>query len=392
MARTYSSIDMLACLVGFDTTSRNSNLELIDFVSEYLASWGVSSHRIPNEDGSKANLYAVIGPRVEGGVVLSGHTDVVPIDGQKWDTDPFNLAEMDGRLFGRGTADMKSFLAVALALVPQMMQSDLKKPVILALSYDEELGCIGAPSMIAEIAREIPPPQAVIVGEPTSMEIANGHKGGTCIDTTVFGFEAHSSEVELGVSAVEIAAELIVFINSMMRENRSRRDPNSAFSPNYTTLASGLIKGGTAQNILAGQCTFNWGIRCLPGEEPSHYLDRFQAKCDELLRAMRQVSPECRIVSNVYSDVPPLRPEPDGRAEALVKSILQTNYTRVISYGSEAGQFQKSGFSTILCGPGSILQAHQPNEFIEVSQIVECEKMLRKLTSVLSVDFSRRLS
>lgn len=384
MARTYSSIEMLERLIAFDTTSRNSNLALVRFVEDYLSDWGVRSTRVPNADGTKTNLYAVVGPPVDGGVVLSGHTDVVPVDGQPWATDPFTLVRKDGKLFGRGTADMKGFVAVALALVPRMTKAGLKKPIILALSYDEELGCIGAPFMIEDMARTLPRPQAVIVGEPTSMEVANGHKGGTCIDTTVTGFEAHSSEVELGVSAVEIAAELIVFIRSMMLENRASQDPHCVFSPGYTTLASGMIKGGTAQNILAGQCTFNWGIRCLPGEEPSRYLDRFQARCDELLVAMRQVSPTCNITSNVYSDVPPLQPEDKGPAESLAKRLLRKNHAAAISYGSEAGQFQKSGLSTVLCGPGSILQAHQPNEYIEIAQIEECEAMLGKLIDVLS--------
>ena len=386
MATTYTSIEMLERLVAFDTTSRNSNLALIRFVEDYLSEWGVASRRVPNQDGSKTNLYAVVGPPIEGGVVLSGHTDVVPVDGQHWDSDPFTLVRKDEKLFGRGTADMKGFVAVALALVPAMTRATLRRPIILALSYDEELGCIGAPFMIEEMARTVPTPQAVIVGEPTSMEVANGHKGGTCIDTTVTGFEAHSSEVELGVSAVEVAAELIVFIRSMMLENRARQDPHCVFSPGYTTLATGMIKGGTAQNILAGQCTFNWGVRCLPGEEPSLYLDRFLAKCDELLAAMRRVSPTCNITSNVYSDVPPLRPEEHGPAESLAKRLLRKNHATAISYGSEAGQFQKSGLSTVLCGPGSILQAHQPNEFIAVSQIAECEAMLRDLITVMSSD------
>ena len=379
MGRSYTSKQMIEKLVSFDTTSCNSNLEIVNFIENYLLEWGVVSKKDPNYNNDKSNIYALIGPNCSGGVVLSGHTDVVPADHSQWDTDPFSVVERDGKLFGRGTADMKSFIAIALALVPEMLKANLNRPIILAFSYDEELGCIGAPSMIAQIVKNYPTPHAVIVGEPTSMEIANGHKGGTCIETTVFGCEAHSSEVEQGVSAVLIAAELITFINRMMIECYDKRDVNSTFSPCYTTLSCGTISGGTAQNILAGKCTFNWGVRCLPGEDPFHYINKFKDKCHDLLNDMRHISKDCNIISNVFSDVPPLEPETNGAAETLMTHLLLKNITRSISYGSEAGQFQKAGLSTVMCGPGSILQAHQPNEFIELSQVAECEKALLKL-------------
>jgi len=379
LPRKYASKEMIETIVGFDTTSTKSNLDLVKFIEDYLSEYGVASHRVPNEDNTKANLYAVVGPNVDGGVVLSGHTDVVPVDGQPWDTDPFTLTERDGKLFGRGTADMKSFYAIALSLVPEMIATNLKRPIIFALSYDEELGCIGAPSMIAEMAKKLPRPKAVIVGEPTKMEISNSHKGGTCIETTVIGHEAHSSEVEQGVSAVLIASQLIVFIDAMMAENRAKRDPTIHFLPGYTTLASGTISGGTAQNILARKCVFNWGVRCLPGEDPYHYIGRFEKKCRELLKEMHEISAECSITSVVYSNVPPLLAEEAGEAEALMVRLLGRNSTKAVSYGTEAGQFQQGGFSTILCGPGSIEQAHQPNEFIEIAQVEQCENMLRRI-------------
>lgn len=375
----YSSKDMIEKIVSLDTTSRNSNLELLNFIETYLSSFGVGSQRVPNHDGTKANLYAVVGPDVEGGVVLSGHTDVVPVDGQDWSSPPFSLTERDGKLFGRGTSDMKSFFAIALALVPQMVQANMAKPILFALSYDEELGCIGAPSMIDEMAKKLPKPKAVIVGEPTNMEITNAHKGGACIRTTITGFEAHSSEVERGVSAVLIAADLIMFVDSMMQENRGKKDPNSPFSPAYTTLACGTIKGGTAQNTLARQCVFDWGIRCLPGEEVSHYMGRFEEKSATLLREMRKISEECDIVSDIYSDVPAFASGQDSEAESLMIQLLGKSSTKVVSYGSEAGQFQHAGFSTIVCGPGSVEQAHKPNEFIELSQVEQCETVLRRL-------------
>lgn len=375
----YSSKDMIEKIVSFDTTSRNSNLELLNFIEDYLSSFGVASQRVPNHDHTKANLYAVVGPDVEGGVVLSGHTDVVPVDGQDWSSPPFSLTERDGKLFGRGTSDMKSFFAIALALVPQMVQANMAKPILFALSYDEELGCIGAPSMIDEMEKKLPKPKAVIVGEPTNMEITNAHKGGACIRTTITGFEAHSSEVERGVSAVLIAADLIMFVDGMMQENRVKKDPNSPFSPAYTTLACGTVKGGTAQNTLARRCVFDWGIRCLPGEEVSDYMGRFEEKSATLLREMRKISEECDIASDIYSNVPPFASGQDSEAESLMIQLLGTNSTKVVSYGSEAGQFQHAGFSTIVCGPGSVEQAHKPNEFIEISQVEQCETVLRRL-------------
>ena len=377
---TYTPVELISKLVSYATVSRDSNLELIDFVREYLAEHGVDSHLVPSDDSSKANLYATIGPMVQGGVVLSGHTDVVPVDGQPWDSDPFQVVERDGRLYGRGTCDMKSFYAIALALLPEMLERGLKRPIHLALSYDEEVGCLGAPRMIDRIAAELPEPRAVLVGEPTSMRVVNAHKSMTGLETAVFGHEAHSSQTHRGVSAVMTAARLITFLEDLARENAARAPSRMPFEPPFSTIHVGTVRGGTATNIISRQCSFTWDVRCVPEDDPQVFLDRFSEFCrDEILPGMREVAPEADIVTRILSTAPALIPEPDGEAEALARQLTGYNDTGVVAYLAESGQFQQAGFSTVLCGPGSIDQAHQPNEYIELSQVEECVGLLRKL-------------
>ena len=379
----YSAIEMIETLVGFPTVSRDSNLDLIEFVRDYLAQYGVESHVVPNAEGTKGNLYATVGPSVEGGVVLSGHTDVVPVDGQPWDTDPFTVSERDGRLYGRGTCDMKSFSACGLSLVPEMVSADLKRPIHFALSYDEEVGCQGAPSMIAELVAHLPAPRAVIVGEPSDMRLVNAHKGISGFETVVTGHEAHSSQTHRGVSAVMNAARLIHYLDEMARECASRPKPESGFVPPYTTLHVGMVRGGTAGNIISRECRFVWDLRNMPDDDPQTYLERFEAYCrDEVLPEMREVAPEADIVTRGHYRTPGLRAEPGSAADALVRALTGDNDTGVVSYGTEAGQFQEAGFSTIVCGPGSIDQAHQPNEYIELSQVELCMKTLRRLIAL----------
>lgn len=379
-----SAIDMIGKLVSFDTVSRHSNLELIHYVRDYLKEFGVESTLVHNDDSSKANLYATVGPKVEGGVVLSGHTDVVPVDGQPWSTDPFTVVEKDGRLYGRGTADMKAFSAIGLSLVPEMIKKGLKKPIHFALSYDEEVGCVGAPSMIRDMADHLPKPRAVIVGEPTNMEIVNAHKGVNGFLTTVIGHEAHSSQVHRGVSAVMTSAKLIEFLHGIMEEYKASSDPDNGFEPPYTTVHVGMVNGGTAMNIISRECTFCWDVRNLPWDDHMDVLARFEAYCAELLPAMKAIAPECDIKTIATSSAPGLKPEDGGAAEELCRMLTGRNATSVVPYGTEAGQFQEVGFSTIVCGPGSIDQAHQPDEFIEISQVEEGEAFLRKLIDHLA--------
>ncbi len=377
---TFTPVELISKLVSFATVSRDSNLELIEFVRAYLDEHGIESRLVPSDDGAKANLYATIGPMVEGGVVVSGHTDVVPVDGQPWDTDPFTLVQKDGRLYGRGTADMKSFHAVALALLPEMLGRKLQRPIHLALSYDEEIGCLGAPRMIDRIASELPRSRAVLVGEPTSMCVVNAHKSLTGLETVVTGHEAHSSQTHRGVSAVMTAARLIAFLEDMARENAGGTPSGMPFEPPFSTIHVGTVKGGTATNIISRECRFTWDMRCIPEDDPQIFLDRFAEFCgDQILPDMRAIAPEADIVTHIWASAPALEPEPDGEAETLAKQLTGYNSTDVVAYLAEAGQFQQAGFSTVLCGPGSIDQAHQPNEYIETSQVDECVGFFHRL-------------
>jgi len=382
--KRYSAREMIDKLISFDTVSRHSNMELIDFVRDYLTGHGIESHLVPNGDGSKANLYASVGPEVPGGVVLSGHTDVVPVDGQPWDSDPFQMVDKNGKLYGRGTCDMKSFIAIGLSLVPDMVAAGLKKPIHFALSYDEEVGCVGAPSMVRAMAENLPRPQAVIIGEPTSMEIIHAHKGINGYITTVTGHEAHSSQVQRGVSAVMTAARLVTFIEDMMIDNSKNSLSSFPFVPDYTTLHVGVIHGGTAMNIISRQAEFCWDIRNIPENDPRDFVERFRAHCEPVIREMRKISPDCNIETVERSAAPALAPEPNGAAENLCRHLTGKNSVGVVSYGTEAGHFQELEFSTVVCGPGSIDQAHQPNEFIDISQVEASHKFIQKLISHLT--------
>ena len=382
---TPEALRILETLVGFDTTSRGSNLKLIEWVEGELLKLGVSGRRVPNADGTKSNLFATIGPMVEGGVVLSGHTDVVPVDGQPWTSEPFVLTPRDGRLYGRGTCDMKGFLALALAAAPELAKAPLKRPVHLAFSYDEEVGCLGAPSMIEEIARVLPRPDAVIVGEPTSMEAVRGHKGIAVYRVVVNGREAHSSLTHLGVSAVMAAVKLMAMLSGLAEELERSADPDSPFSPKGATLTIGLVQGGTAPNILARECSFTFDLRCPPGFEPEAILLPFRKACAEMNAALKARAPEAGVRLERRSITPPLSPEQDGAAERIARLLAGDNGPgRVVSYAAEAGQFQGAGFSTVICGPGSIDQAHQPNEYVEVSQMQRGAQFMGRLIEAMS--------
>ncbi len=376
----YSPEDMIARLVAFDTTSSRSNLPLIDFVEDYLHGHGVICRRTGDDQGTKANLLASLGPPGPGGIVLSGHTDVVPVAGQAWDSDPFQVVERDGRLYGRGTADMKSFLAIALALVPEFLAAGLRRPLHLALSYDEEVGCFGAPRMIADLKAALPAPAMVIVGEPTSMEIATAHKGCYVYRTRITGKEAHSAQPHLGGNAVLAAAEMIHFIAGLAEEARTQAPADSLFVPPYTTFNVGHIEGGTAHNIIPRDCAFVWQIRPLPGEDTAGALVRLEAFTqDRVLPKLREFAPQATISTETLAGVPALAPETDGAAEALVRHLSGANTSAILSFASEGGQFQEAGFSTVVCGPGSIDQAHQPNEFIARDQVEAGVAFLRRL-------------
>ncbi len=373
-------VAMIARLVGFDTTSRLSNLDLIHDVAGYLKEHGIVSHLIHDDEGSKANLYASVGPADVPGIVLSGHTDVVPVDGQNWKTDPFVLARHDGALYGRGTADMKSFIAIALALVPEMKAAGLKKPLHFALSYDEEVGCLGVRGMIRRIEEIDPKPAIVIVGEPTSMKVVNAHKGVYAFRTRVHGLEAHSSATDQGVNAIMYAAELIGFLHRLAREMADRRQAHSRFDPPYTSVHVGTVKGGTALNIIPKECSFVWEYRLLPGEDESEVIDRFRAfSNDEVLPRMRDGFEAAEIETEVVGRVAALMPEENSPAETLVLRLANSNETDAVSYGTEAGLFQEAEMPAVVCGPGDIADAHKPDEFIRLEQVDACAAFLRRL-------------
>ena len=386
MPACLSPRQILDRLVSFPTVSRDSNLPLIDWVEDYLESQGVTAHRVWNEDRTKASLYAHIGPKVEGGVVLSGHSDVVPVDGQVWSSDPWTVTERDGRLYGRGTCDMKGFVALALAAVPLALAADLKRPLQLALSYDEELGCTGAPPMIAEMARSLPRAAAVIVGEPSRFSVVTGHKGGTGFKVHVKGYEVHSSLIHTGVSAIMAAAPLIDFANRVNIANAAKPPAALAqmFDPPWTTLHVGMIQGGTAHNITAADCRFSCEIRVVPGEDIEDWVAAFEGQVAQAVAAMQTIRPETGITVARFFSVPPLRPETDGAAEALARRLTGDNGLHVVSYGTEAGQFQAEGYSAVVCGPGDIAQAHQPDEFLEISEFDAGWSFMQRLVASLS--------
>jgi len=371
---------MIDRLIGFDTTSAKSNLALIDFAQDYLEDQGARCRRILNEDGSKANLFASLGPDVPGGVVLSGHSDVVPVEGQPWDSDPFRVVERDGRLYGRGTADMKSFLATALALVPEFQAQPLSRPVHIAFSYDEEVGCTGVGSMIGDISKHLPAPDMVIVGEPTDMRIVNGHKGCYLFETRLKGQAAHSSQPHRGGNAILAAGRLIAFLAELAAEKRQAAPPDSPFDPPYTTFNLGQIEGGKAINIVAQDCSFTWEFRPIPGEDTEAIVAAFEAYAqDVVLPALREFAPDAGITTERLATVLPLAPEAEGAAESLVRRLSGVNDRGVVSFGTEGGLFQAAGLSTVVFGPGSIDQAHKPNEFITLAQVAACETFLLKL-------------
>ncbi|MCH4564001.1 acetylornithine deacetylase [Halomonas sp. EGI 63088] len=372
---------LLERLVGFPTVSRDSNLELIHFVEAFLDEYGVEHWRIENDDGSKANLLARIGPAVAGGVVLSGHTDVVPVDGQPWSTDPFMLVDKDdGRLYGRGSCDMKGFIACALAQVPSWARMELEKPIYLALSYDEEVGCLGAPRMIERLLADHPRPAAVIVGEPTMMQPVVAHKGSTNLRTTVTGRASHSSQVNQGVSAIHVAARLVTRIEDVMAELRAEGRVDEAFNVVHSSLHVGRISGGTAINIMARECRFDWEIRHLPQDRFEDLLGRVDAYARELEARMRERAPEASIVTEPLTrTVPALADDNNAEVLALCCELLGERPAGAVAYATEAGQFQREGLPTVICGPGSIGQAHQPDEYLELEQLEAGTRFMEQL-------------
>lgn len=383
MTDTATVTDLLAKLISFDTTSRNSNLDLISWVEEQLIPLGFECRRIENSAGDKSNLWSRIGPDIPGGLVMSGHSDVVPVDGQPWDTDPFDMTEIDGRLFGRGTCDMKGFLALCLAFAPKFAAFNLKKPIHFAFSYDEEVGCQGAPLMIDDMVQRGARPDAVWVGEPTLWQVVSGHKGIMLTKVVVTGREAHSSLPHLGVSANGEAVDLMALLREIERDLTVNADPDSPFDPPYPTLSIGELHGGTATNILARECEFHFDLRCPPGYNPDEILEPFLEAAAKKDAALKQRYPECGVEVTKYTDVPGLAPGENNAAESLVRALTGDNALRAVAYATEAGQFHQAGMPAVVCGPGSIDQAHKPNEFVAKAQLAEGVKVFEDLIAYL---------
>ncbi len=377
------SLELIRKLVGFDTTSRESNLSLIEWVRGYLAGHDIESTLTFDDTGRKANLFATLpaqdGNANCGGIVLSGHTDVVPVDGQPWDTDPFKVTINDGKLYGRGVTDMKSFTAAGLAFVPEFLRRGLRKPVHFALSYDEEVGCIGVRRLIAEIVARRITPAACIVGEPTGMELVVAHKGKKSWHCRVRGSEAHSALTPRGVNAVQIACEIVAYIARRAREFRTGARHDDSYDVPYTTVHVGVIRGGTALNIVPRDCTFEFEIRHLPFDDPDVFFSDVRAFADQFLPEMHAVAAATHIEFDLLSTLPGFATDDTSAIAALGRACNNTHDTRKVSFGTEASLFHNAEVPTIICGPGHIAQAHQPNEWVTLEQIARCEAFMRRL-------------
>jgi acetylornithine deacetylase len=371
--------DILRTLIAFDTTSRESNIPLVTWIEDYLDGFNIPHLRVDYEEGRKTNLYATVGPDVAGGIVLSGHTDVVPVDGQDWSFNPFELTEKDGKLYGRGSADMKGFIAVVLAMVPQFLAAKLKRPIHFAFSCDEEVGCRGVRPLVAHLRAQIKKPAAVIVGEPTSMQVVNAHKSAVRFATEVTGHESHSALTDQGVNAIMVAGEIIHEISSLRADLIAAGDPTGRFDPPYSTIHIGTISGGTAQNIVPLKCGFGWETRLIPGSDPDFVPKRIEMLQQKLEPAMKAVSPSAGISTTKFNSVPGLAVVKESPAEQLALSCSLSNGTHTVSYCTEAGLFQEAGIPAVVCGPGNIEQAHKPDEFIAVAQLRLCEAFMERL-------------
>jgi acetylornithine deacetylase len=376
-----SSPEILKRLVGFDTTSRGSNLALITFVEAYLADLGVASERVYDATGEKANLWATIGPADVPGIVLSGHTDVVPVDGQDWASDPFDLTERDGRLYGRGACDMKGFLACALAAVPSMLAADLKQPIHLALSYDEEVGCVGVIGLLEALKGRPVTPRYCVVGEPTSMEVVVAHKAKRSVRVTVTGRACHSSLAPEGVNAVEYAALLIARLRAIGARLAKEGAQDGAYDIPFSTAHTGWIKGGTALNIVPDACQFEFEFRVMPGEDPDALVAEIAAYARDVLEPdMRAIAPEAGITLDVFAAVPGIETAPESELVKLAQRFAGSNGFAKVAYGTEAGRFKEIlGIETVICGPGRISEAHRPDEYVELAQLQRCDAFIADL-------------
>ncbi|KIK90143.1 acetylornithine deacetylase [Pseudomonas sp. W15Feb9B] len=379
-----NSAALLKTLVGFDTTSRESNLQLIEFVRDYLAGFDVPCELIYNAERSKANLFATIGPAGQPGIVLSGHTDVVPVDGQPWTVAPFELSERDGKLFGRGTADMKGYIACVLALVPALVQATLRMPVHIALSYDEEVGCLGVRSLLGELEQRPVKPLLCIIGEPTELKPVLGHKGKLAMRCDVHGHPCHSAYAPLGVNAIEYAAELIGELGRIGQQLKAPEQHDSRFDPPYSTVQTGVISGGKALNIVPADCRFDFEIRALPSQDPAQVAQQLQAYAEQqVLPRMRAVSEHSAIRFSELSAYPGLATDAQSQAAELIAAFCGSREFGTVAFGTEGGLFDAAGIPTVVCGPGSMDQGHKPDEFVSRAQLDACDAMLQRMLAFI---------
>lgn len=380
IAPSASCVEMIRRLIAYPTVSRDSNLELIHYARDHLRNLGAEIRLTFDDERRKANLFATLGQSDEPGIVLSGHTDVVPVAGQDWDSDPFEMIEKDGRLYGRGTADMKSFIALALALAPEFAARKLKTPLHFALSYDEEVGCLGVGRLIEDLASAGIRPASCIVGEPTLMKPVIAHKGKKSYRCTVRGLTVHSAYAPQGVNAVEAAAEAVAYLKGMARRHRDGGPFDRSFDIAHTTVHTGVIRGGTALNIVPHECTFDFEFRHLPGDDPQALLREFKNYLSTTLEPeMQAVHPEAGFQIEQLSEIPALDTGAETEIVALAHELSCCGEIGKVSYGTEAAHFQTAAIPTVVCGPGSIAQAHKPNEYVTLEQVAQCEEFLRRL-------------
>ncbi|QND99195.1 acetylornithine deacetylase [Burkholderia cenocepacia] len=380
-----TSRTLLAELIGFDTVSRHSNLAMIEFIRDYLAGYGVDSELFYNDARCKANLFATIGPRERGGIVLSGHTDVVPADGQAWTVEPFRMSERDGRLYGRGTADMKGFLASVLAAVPMFVARRLSLPIHLAFSYDEEIGCLGVRPMLAELAKRPHRPVLCVIGEPTELKPVLGHKGKLAMRCHVKGAACHSAYAPYGVNAIQYASRLVNRLEEIGERLAQPEHHDPRFDPPFSTVQTGLIHGGKALNIVPDACEFDFEVRTLPGFDGDEVTSELQAYAEQhLTPKMRAVHADCDIRMQPLSAYPGLSTPDDGDAARLLSMLSGSSAFGTVAFGTEGGLFEQAGIPTIVCGPGSMDQGHKPDEFVSIDQLQGCDAMLRRLAEHLT--------
>ena len=384
MIHVYEIFDRL---IAFPTVSRDGNIDLIRYIADFLAGAGIEAQLYPHENGDRASLFATVGPHKQGGVVLSGHTDVVPVEGQAWTSDPFRLVRRENRLFGRGAADMKGFIACAIEALVAAKDENLVRPLHVAFSYDEEIGCVGVRPMLTELAAAGIRPEWVLIGEPTHMQVATGHKGKTGIRATCRGHAAHSALAPTGLNAIHLASDMLSGIREMQAELERTGIRDADYDIPYTTLHAGVIRGGTALNIVPDTCEMLFEIRNIAEDDPGTIMDRFFDRAEAIVAPKKNMFPEAAIELEIFNEYPGLSTdvagEITGRAIALSG---QANRIKV-AFGTEGGLFQEVlGTTAIVCGPGSMDQGHKPDEFVTIEQMEECRSMLLRVTDTLKAD------